>query len=156
LIKTDTRKLESRYKGLIHFIEREAIPTAQKYVLSQVRELTAKGLDADGVPFHDYSPAYEARKNRRGTVTRVTRESRLRGRNRNKFVERTTSSLKNLSDTGEMMNGLYRDDNKIVLRHARDQQIAHGQMYHPKWSYHHLFLGIGEKTNKKLELLLAQ
>jgi hypothetical protein len=121
--------------------------------LSQVRELTAKGLDADGKRMHDYNPQYEASKNRQGVVTRLRRERRSRLDSRG--VERSSRSLKNLWDTGGLMRGLRIEDDKIVPK-PEHEEIAHGQMYHPKWSYHHLFLGIGEKTNKKLELLLGK
>jgi hypothetical protein len=99
-------------------------------------EHSARGEDADGNTFtmwsedEVYSPRQEGRR-RKLNLSTHQKDIRVKGD--------LLGSLK-LRRVGGIPQLAVADDAKDKLN-----RIAHGQMYHPKWRYHHKFLAVGRE-----------
>ena len=109
------------------------IVPAAEVVKEHIGESVKIGQDVDGGTFpmwsdeQVYSPRQEARREKEGLTT----------------------DIKTMSVTNEMMGSLdLRTIGGIpqlgVAENASDKlnRIMHGQMFHPKWRYHHKILGV--------------
>jgi len=113
-----------------------------------ILDLTAQGLDADGNRFHDYSDGHASVRARLGLPTDV------KNLNMGILGLHTTAGglLPSLKPRrrGTSVRLAVSDDPNSKLN-----KVAHGQMFHPKWSYHHNFLAVGERMLRKVEVAIV-
>lgn len=113
-----------------------------------VKDLTAQGLDADGKKFSDYTPRHAAVRASLGLQTGF-KDLNMQGRSRRSG--NLMASLKPRRIGGKLKLAVSADPN------SRANKVAHGQMFHPKWSAekHSKFLAVGETMMRRCTLAVA-
>ncbi len=130
-MKADFRPFRKLITALILFPTRHGMPIAYGVTITAIKENTDAGVDADEIPFHPYSEGHKKKREKIGLQT----------------------SRKDLKMSKRMMGSVGLYDNLVNVA-PEFQEIAHGQMFHKNWQYHHLFLMVGDKTIKKIELAM--
>ena len=133
----DTAEFERSCEAIAVYAEGVALEDAAEIALVDIRRKTASGVDADNETFHAYSPGHARQRQRFGFAT----------------------SPKDLKMSGGLMNGLNIEKapkERSIVPSADRERVAEGQMYHPKWRYHHNFLAVGDDTIARTEEVLAE
>lgn len=136
-VHIDSSEVNAAIARIMAYAEKEAKADAAEVTLADIRRKTAKGVDADNIPFSAYVKPYLK-----------VREKHLR-----------PTSPKDLNLTGALMKGLYFDAGQsAIVPSTETEKIAEGQMYHPKWesSHHSMFLFAGADTIEFIEQALVK
>jgi hypothetical protein len=127
-VKFHTEQLRAGIASIHSFIANRAIPVSAQSLKKDIQDRTSLGVGYDGYPFHEYSTAHAAVRKEAGFETAVKNLKMGQGR------------LYDLDLVDVTLT--YTDDDV--------KAIAHGQQFHPGWSYHHPFLGSNEESNQNM------
>jgi hypothetical protein len=138
-VKVDATALFDALDEIESFVKGEWQVKAAEILNEEIKSDSESGVDADGVKFPD---------NRPGHPYSLSQE-----------VKRLSKSksiiLKDLKITGGLLksgtlvnNGL--EPTGTDSKGTDYERIAHGQMKHPKWRYHHKFFAASDKAITKI------
>jgi hypothetical protein len=127
---------ELLFKGLEAYVTEGWKVVAAEEAKNVILELTAEGKDADGNTLHAYSDSHASVRQSLGL--QVGRKDLRMGQ------LGLLPSLEPRRIGGKLK--------LAVADNAGDKlnKVAHGQMYHPAWSYHHKFLAVGDEMRKRV------
>lgn len=144
-MQVDISAAEGLLERVALFAEKGWIPPASIAATETIHELSSEGLNADGTRFEnwDEDQVYSPSQQRKRIIAKVgidQKDIRIAGTLLDALKLRTIDGLPSLavSDSDSKLN-----------------RIAHGQMYHPKWRYHHKFLAVGNRMMKKIKVAIS-
>jgi hypothetical protein len=123
----DTSQVTRQIAEILRFAEEESIPTVATTYKRLLTGHMIEGEDAFGRTFHEYSPQYAEY-----------------GRLRQGF----TTSPKDLQKFQGRLYEMELVDDTLTYTDEETKNIASGQMYHPKWSYHHDFMNVSDESDR--------
>lgn len=142
-ISFDFSGLQSSVNAVSNFIRVSAIKIVADIEIETIIENAGKGLDASNKAFPEwgdfyggdsiYSPSQQRRRKAKGKQT---------GR-------------KDLRIDGALLEGMILDGDVLTVK-PELQSIAEGQMSHPRWKYHHIFLAHNDTATSKQERAVAR
>lgn len=127
------------------YIHNRAVIDAAAIAIEDIRRNTANGLDANNKTFPRWSD-YHSEPGYNYSPTHTTKREKL-GR---------TTKIKNLWINGDLLQGLHLEGKTFLTVNDAQAEIARGQMSHPRWKYHHLFLLQGTETTRRQEKAIAR
>ncbi len=132
----DATAFTALQEELLKAIDEHSIPTVAESHKKRILGLTAQGTDAFGEIFHAYSPGHAKKRAAEGYSTDI--KTLAMGEGRLQKIELVDDEL------------TYTDD--------KAAEIAHGQMFHPKWRWHHHFFDVSdeEQAAESLAAVLNQ
>lgn len=145
VIRCDTKQLFAKLHKMERYASQKAIIHSAEILTRDIRSKTKAGKQADNTPFPSWYPTEFETDEIESLGTSVYSPSQTRKRKR----EGVTTARKNLNVTGGMLASLGLDGNWVTVG-EQYQRIAHGQMFHPRWRYHHEFLLAGSDTVQKI------
>lgn len=147
--RVNLRNYDAVINRLVIFCRSEAIRIAGNIVVTGIKHRTSQSRDYRNRVFQYWTPYGTKSKRVKGKGPySPTQESRRRKAG-------VQTNKKDLSVTGAMLDSLGLVGN-VVTVNDEFQDIAHGQMFNPKWRYHHEFLYPGIHDDKKIANELAK
>jgi hypothetical protein len=137
-VQIDTANFEAANAKLLTLAREHSVPEVADVHKKSILSLTAQGLDAHGIPFHDYNLQYA-----------------FYGRIKQDF----TTSPKDLRKTKGRLYNIQLDDMLLTVEDEDNARvIAAGQMSGAggRWAYVHDFLDASDDANEVAAVTLAE
>jgi hypothetical protein len=136
-VKFRTAQYINRLIKIGEYVRYKSIYTAGDVTRKGILKRTAAGVDANLQRFPNWSDYNDSKKRSVYSPQQAARRKRA-GK---------TTSKKNLKITNVLLASLHMSKGEILTVEGMSERIAHGQMYHRKWKYHHLFLMANEQQD---------
>lgn len=147
--RVDLRDYDRMVSRLIIFCRVDSIRISANVVITGIKDRTGKSKDYRNHTFQYWTPFGTKKKRVEGKGPYSPSQER------NRRIAGVQTTKKDLSVTGNLLNSLGLMGNFVSVADEY-QEIAHGQMYNPRWRYHHEFLFPGIHDDKKISSELVK
>lgn len=149
ILRIDERGLDRVFNALTAYIQRRAVTDASDIVRDGILDRTSQGKDYRKRVFPIWTPYGVKRSQYQGHSPYSPSHANRR------LKAGFQTGTKDLRMSGNMLDSIRLMGNTLTVGEEY-QDIAHGQMFNPKWRYHHEFLSAGKSDVKEIEKKIVQ